>query len=319
MTTGGTNPTFLIVGAMKAGTTSLYEALLRHPDVYMSPTKELDALLGDEVETPSGLAQYQRHFSRGRGAMAVGEASPNYTKRHLADGVAERARRVLGPELAVVYVVRDPLARLVSHVNHHRLAGHPFDPAEPVGASSGFVQTSRYHYQIEPWLESFGEQRVLVLDLADLVGEPASALDVVVRHLGLDPGRGPREVAHTHASAGKRIEGPRLRRYVTHASWYTGWVRGRVPGAVRRRLRTVMVRPSTLPMLDAADLRIPEEVYALFDEELRRLEQATGVRVACGAARPALRHQADGGAAQAGGPAHQAPPRHPHSGPRQAV
>lgn len=275
----GRNPTFLIVGAMKAGTTSLYEVLLRHPQVYLPAIKEPNTLRTDEVESPEGLAAYRALFAGAGAALAVGEASTNYTKRHeFGDGIAERAHRVLGPDLSIIYVVRDPLQRLVSHVNHQRLAGRLTDPVGTITVESGPVQTSRYHHQIEPWLEVFGPQRVLVVDLAKLRSEPGT-LQAIYRHLGVDPSLGPADLEHTHATDGKRVESARLRRHVTGAAWYNTHVRGRLPARVRHSLRTALVRRTDLPMLDVSDLQLEPGVVEELNNQLRLLEDATRVHL----------------------------------------
>ena len=275
----GRNPTFLIVGAMKAGTTSLYEVLLRHPEVHLPGIKEPNTLRSLEVETPEGLAAYQQLFAGAGSATAVGEASTNYTKRHEWDGVAERARRILGPELSIVYVVRDPLQRLVSHVNHDRLAGRAQDPIGEITLESGPVQVSRYHHQIEPWLDAFGRDRVLVVDLAALQADPTASLRAVYDHIGVDPDLGPCELVHSHGSDGKRVEGRRLRRYVTGSDWYTRHLRGRLPAGIRRSLRSALVRPTGLRMLGLSDLELAPGVVDELNDQLGLLANATGVRL----------------------------------------
>lgn len=279
MSARGRNPTFLIVGAMKAGTTSLYEVLLRHPEVYLPGVKEPNTLRTDEVDSPEGFAAYRALFAGAGSALAVGEASTNYTKRHeFGDGIAERAHRLLGPDLSIIYVVRDPLRRLVSHVNHERLAGRLTDPVGAITLESGAVQTSRYYYQIEPWLELFGPRRVQVVDLAKLRTDPA-ALPAIYQHLGVDPSLGPAHLNHTHATDGKRVESPWLRRNVTGAAWYNNHLRGRLPARLRQSLRAALVRRTDLPMLNESDMRLAPGVVDELNNQLRLLEDATGVHL----------------------------------------
>jgi hypothetical protein len=86
-------PNFLIIGAAKAGTTSLHSALNQHPQVYMSPVKEPNffAFEGASLKVPQGtishtyladckttLASYQALFAQVKNEIAIGEASPSY-------------------------------------------------------------------------------------------------------------------------------------------------------------------------------------------------------------------------------------------------
>ena len=125
-----TLPGFLVVGAMKAGTTSLYRDLPTNPSVFMPIDKEPNNLLSDDVRTPQGLDDYARHFQRAGADQLCGEASTAYTMLPRHTGVPERALEVLGPDCRIIYLVREPVARIVSHHQHalvRRLAIRRFE------------------------------------------------------------------------------------------------------------------------------------------------------------------------------------------------
>ena len=106
----GTLPTFLVIGSMKCGTTSLHDYLARHPDVFMSAVKEVNFFVLERT-WDKGIDWYRAQFY-GR-YQVRGEASQNYTKRHeFEPGVAERIRSLL-PNVKLIYIVRDPVARFV--------------------------------------------------------------------------------------------------------------------------------------------------------------------------------------------------------------
>ena len=105
-------PDFLIVGAMKSGTTTLYRDLILHPDVFMPEDKEPETL-ANSSDPDQIRREYRTLFPRLAEGLVKGEASTAYTKRPDFEGVAERAREVLGPGLKVVYMRRDPVERLV--------------------------------------------------------------------------------------------------------------------------------------------------------------------------------------------------------------
>ncbi|MDX1394802.1 MAG: sulfotransferase domain-containing protein, partial [Gemmatimonadota bacterium] len=106
----GCLPNLLVIGAMNAGTTSLYHYLRLHPEIHMSTPKEL-TFFADEWNWPRGLDWYASHFDP---SFAVnGEASPLYTTYPECPEIAERIGRNL-PDVKLLYLVRDPIARMIS-------------------------------------------------------------------------------------------------------------------------------------------------------------------------------------------------------------
>jgi hypothetical protein len=182
-----TLPTFLMIGAMKAGTTSLWEYLRTHPDVYMPDTKELDYFVAEKAWA-RGIEWYGRHFDGAGDARAVGEASTNYTKYPQFDGVPARVASVL-PDVRLVYVVRHPLDRMRSQWQHAVAAGWERLPlGDALLTVPEYVDNSRYAMQLDRWLEHFSRERVLVVTAEDLRDERSNTVDRVLCHLGVAPG-----------------------------------------------------------------------------------------------------------------------------------
>lgn len=184
-------PTFLVIGAMKCGTSSLHRYLDTHPDVAMSTTKESDWFLPPGHGRDDHDLEWYRSLFDGRRRMR-GETSPNYTKRHLFPGVPERVRSVV-PDVRLVYVVRDPIARARSHFLHAVAKGRrSLDDAEALlgpGDGGTFVlDTSRYHYQLQPWLHHWDVDDVLVVAAEDLWADRRATLAEVFRFLEVDDG-----------------------------------------------------------------------------------------------------------------------------------
>lgn len=190
-------PDFLIIGAMKSGTTSLYRDLRMNSHIFMPDDKEPNVLIDDAVLTDEGRSQYAALFRRAQVDQVCGEASTAYTKRPTYEGVAARARAVLGPDVRVLYVVREPVSRAVSH--HRHLAGIeqlPFDFDEALQHDATLVEYSRYGMQIEPWLEIYGRDRVHVICFetfvqrrVEIVREVCDFLNVPAHEHALDPQR----------------------------------------------------------------------------------------------------------------------------------
>ena len=197
-------PDFLVVGAMKAGTTSLFNYLIDHPQIWMPWNKEVDYFSND-TNWNRGQDWYLGHFSEaavelagetpGEHAsdgstpgvvLAVGEASPNYSKRHLFPQTVDRIRETLAT-VKVIYIVRDPVARLQSmYVDMLAYGGEERSIDEAVSADDDYVLTSCYGYQVQPYVEAFGVDRIHVLTSQELRQHRVETTAGVYRFLGVD-------------------------------------------------------------------------------------------------------------------------------------
>lgn len=186
----GPLPTVVLVGAMKAGTTSLFVDLVRHPDICGSIDKEPEVLLKTD-DRDEFRARYGRQFIRARSGQERLEASTGYTKFGFSESVAGRANGVLPERARIIYQVRDPVARTVSHARHLHRYGQTQagSVAEILHEHPEVIGTSRYHEQLSPWLDAF-PGRVRVLFFEDYTGHRAETLQGIVDWLGV-PARDP--------------------------------------------------------------------------------------------------------------------------------
>jgi len=178
----GALPTFILVGAMKCGTTSLHQYLGAHPQVCVSDPKEPDFFL---QRTEKGLDWYRQCFSGE--AQEYGEASTNYTKYPTFQGVPARMHEVL-PEAKLLYLVRDPIERALSHYAHNRVAGRearPVDEAFRPATESHYLQTSRYHAQVSRYLDHYPREQLLVVEAERLRNERMEVLREIFAFLGV--------------------------------------------------------------------------------------------------------------------------------------
>ena len=230
---------------MKAGTTTLFHDLSRHPDLCLPEPKEPEILVngGDQA---SMARAYDRHFRSARPGQLKGEASTAYTKRPLNEGVAEIARALCGPDLRIVYIRREPVARALSHYKHdkqHGEVGETF--AEAVRIHPRFIDYGRYDWQIQPWIETFGAERVLQFDLEDYSARRKELVEQVLAFLGVDPARMPAidpEAVSNSASEQKHISNPALRTLV-YSDFYQKVVKPAVPRSLRERARRSVLPP----------------------------------------------------------------------------
>ena len=212
-------PTFIVIGAMKAGTTSLYHYFSQHPEIGMSRRKELD-FFKTEADFAKGLGWYAAQFPSGY--RVLGESSPNYSKCHLFPGVAERLHSVL-PEVLLIYLVRHPVDRAVSHYVHRVAAGRESRPIETVFEDlehNPYILPGAYMFQLRQFLKFYPAEHILIVDAGDLLNDRASTMSGIFKFLGVnDRFRSKSFSSMHHTSSAKR-----------RASVFTKAMR-RIPGA----------------------------------------------------------------------------------------
>ncbi len=183
--TAQTLPNFLLIGSMKAGTTSMYEYLKAHEQIFMPDFKELDFFVA-EANWSRGVDWYRRQFSTAGDAPARGEASTAYTQYPLHDGVPERIARVL-PDARLVYVVRDPVERIRSHYQHLVMTGvEKRAPRAAVLEDPVYLACSRYAMQLERYLDHFPPEQILVVTSEGLKADRKATVQRVYDFLGVD-------------------------------------------------------------------------------------------------------------------------------------
>ncbi len=271
-------PDFLVIGAMKCATSTLHEQLGRQPGIFVSDPKEPGYFSHDAVYA-RGPEWYAALFEDAGPSDLCGESSTHYTKLPTHPKCAERIRRDLG-EVKLVYVMRDPVERLVSHYVHAwsmREIRMPFERA--LDAHPELVDYGRYAMQLEPYLAAFGRDAVLPVFQERLQAAPQAELERVCRFLGYtatptwDP-----EYARRNASD-ERLRQSAWRDALVAAPVLRTLRRRLVPQALRDRVKDwwrIRERPELAPERRA-------EVEARFAEDLDRLGRWLGIELRCGA------------------------------------
>jgi hypothetical protein len=264
-------PNFLVIGAPKAGTTSLYHYLRAHPEVFMSGTKELDFFIARK-NWSRGLGWYEAQFADANGAQAVGEASPRYAVYPAYPDVPERISGLL-PNARLVYVLRHPVERLIS-LYQHRFRGNterrPFEKA--VREDCIYLDGSRYALQIEQYLEHFPREQLLLVLSEQLRSERDRTLETVFRFVGVDPEwRSPAVVAEHNVTAEKVAPRGPTRTLMELGGW------NRVAGALPERVKELGRRVSHAPLLPVTvSPQLRGELEEELREDVRRLRSYLG-------------------------------------------
>lgn len=271
-------PTFVIIGAARSGTTSLYEYVSQHPDVYASPVKEPnffaveDERLSyrgpgeDRLEWVTEIDAYRELFGAATSQSALGEASPLYLYSPRApDGIRRHV-----PRARLVAILRNPVERAYSAFSYLRERG-----SEPLASFADaldaedervalgwshiwhYRRMGHYYEQLSRYYERFEPEQLRVFLFEDLQANPQHVLRMLFEHIGVDPAF----VADTRVR--ENVSGEprhRLLRPVLSPNRFTRWLRPLaatklkpvVTGAKQRALKRTPVPDAAVDKLAAA-------------------------------------------------------------------
>lgn len=286
-----TLPNFLIIGAGRSGTTSLYEYLRQHPDVFMSDVKEpsyfafmhgnlpvrgqhANWVRRNAVTTRQG---YEQLFASAGSAKAIGEASPIYLND---PEVPERIRAVL-PDVRLIAMLRNPVERAYAGWLGLRRDGNEpastFEEAlsleetrlrEGWSPSTGLVRNGMYHQMLSRYYDRFPRERIRVFLFEDLVRDVRAVVGDVFRFLGVDDSCIP-DTSRKFATTGL-VRNPFLRLIWTHSYGPRQLVRPLLPGRWRDAAfawaTSDLVKPALAPATRTALIdRFRGDIVALQD------------------------------------------------------
>jgi len=277
-------PNFFVIGAGQSGTTSLHHYLGLHPEVHVSDPKEPNFFCREEDGPwPFGRigdrARYEALFETD--ARLRGDISPSYSQHPLRPGVPERIHELV-PEARFIYLVRDPIERIVAHYVHDvsslgerrplpEALGDPSHPLNP------YVAGSSYASQAERYTQTFPADRLLVVDSDELRRHRGPALREVFAFLGADPSfTSPGFDEELNVGSDKRAYS---RRYARLRDSRLGDIWRRLPAAAREPL-SGLARRATAPAVErpALDPTLRERLAARLRPEAERLRRLTGQR-----------------------------------------
>jgi hypothetical protein len=267
------SPNFLIIGAAKAGTTSLYYYLNQHPDVFMSPIKETNYFAfrtdGDlydrEIVFPVRTSDEYRQLFEGVGSEhAIGEASPLYLEY---PHVAARIHQSL-PEVRLLVILREPAERALSaYAMRWRKGWEHRDVQDAVTPGSHYVQNGLYCARLKPYFDLFPKEHMHVMLFDDLQNDSLPTVQSVFRFIGVDPGFAP-ETQQRHNIGG--VPKSMMLNQVLYNKYLRNSLRPVVPARMRVFLRNLWRRN----LAPAPDLRslLTDSVLNSFQRDIHCLQ-----------------------------------------------
>lgn len=257
-----------LVGAQKCASSSLFTYLDRHPGVAGSRWKEPGYFGSDDT---SGRQAYLDLFDPAPGQLCM-DGSTQYTFLPQFAGTVERIH-AHNPEARIVYIVRDPVERIRSHMRHRWFYGRASDDFDAELASKpSYIARSTYSAQIGPYIDAFGPEQVRVLT-TDAFSDPgSSARTDLLTWLGLDPELMPEPEAKVTAN---RSEDKVRLRFGLAGRLSVADMRRALPERMADRLIGALSTdrdklPDLSPEMDAG-------LWELFTDSMRSLEQMTDV------------------------------------------
>jgi len=201
------HPNFIIIGAQKCGTSTLFNHLRKHPDIHMPRKKELHFF---DENYSNGMDWYLKFFNRKEGIINLcsGEASPYYFFHPL---VPARIFETF-PSIKLILLLRNPVSRAYSQYHHMKrkdrislsfehciklereiLAGRKEafykdeNHSDLLYRRFSFLARSRYAEQLTEWYKLFGKEQILIIKSEDYFRDNKAIFDVVFQFLGLPP------------------------------------------------------------------------------------------------------------------------------------
>jgi hypothetical protein len=245
-------PNFLLIGPPKCGTTALYPALTRHPQVYGSPVKEpyffafdgqIPAFAGPGARLYRNMAvttweAYLAFFAAATDEFALGEGSPLYLTSYQPERTAANIRRRL-PDVRLIAVLRQPAERAYSQFTYRRQQG--FEPladfrqaldAEERRIAANWPPACRYWHNsyyfttLSPYFALFPHSQIRIDLYDDMIARPQTLLADLCAFLDIDPSLRPPQIERINETA---------------------WPRSRLVRFVQRRMRVLgLLLPSRL-------------------------------------------------------------------------
>ncbi len=278
-------PNFLVIGAQKAGTTSLFEYLRQHPDIYLPQAKET-AFFYHDYKYEKGLSYYEEHyFGSVNGEKAVGEVSPHYLYHTFCrDRIRENLR-----DLKFIILLRNPIDRAYSNYwmevkrgletlsfedaiekEQMRIEGDLFERE-----TFSYMHRGLYYGQIKAYMDLFPEANFLCLLSDDLKYDRVNALKNIFMFLGVSTEENLQTLQKTFHTATK-IRSLWLQDFLRNPSYLSRlFIKSLIPFKLRRIVVRALlkrnVKSFTPPPMSDSVREYLREYFLESNEKLEKL------------------------------------------------
>ena len=280
-----TYPDFFIVGAIKAGTTSLYNYLKEIPGIYMShikaPNYFLSLALPRHVAISCTKEEYLNLFRNVKSDLIMGEASAYY----LCDPQSAKLIYEKVPNAKIIIVLRNPIERTFSHylMYRHGMEDRTFSDAirnksnPEWGFSNFYLELGLYYEQVKSYIETFGSKNVKIIIFEKFTEHPKEIFKEVLEFLGIQA-EVPQFVGEVHnpfsSPKGKIaylvLSSKSLRK--TYRKFFRGF-------GIPTMKKILLTQKTEKPKMNDKDRNFLENV---FREDVKKLEKLLNIKIEWG-------------------------------------
>jgi hypothetical protein len=278
MSKPGRSPDFIIIGAMKSATSTLHKQLSAQPGIFMSTPKEPNFFSDDPIYK-KGLGWYLGLFSEAEADAICGESSTHYTKLPDYPYTIQRLKDAV-PNPKLIYVMRHPVDRLISHYMHQWSEGViTCDINQAIDRYPELISYSCYNKQLTPFIDTFGKGALMLMLFNDLKSSPQVLLELIGKFIGVAD---PTSLRWDFDEAPDNVSKNRIRRFPGYElainSLPMEWLRRTfVPQGIRDRIKGRLTM-SQRPQISELQLA---KVAQVFDQDLKLLSDRLGCEVNC--------------------------------------
>ena len=281
-------PNLFIVGAPRAGTTSLYEYLKNIPEIYMSPNKEphfFACFAVPQHHKPiMGKETYLNLFEKAGDEKFLGEGSTHY----LSNLGAPKLIHKVSPRAKIIISLRDPVDRLFSHylLREHtewiRCSFHEQIQRELKFSNSTkemfpIMKFSKYADDVKRYLDIFGKNQVKIIIFEEFVKDPKKTVEDILRFLGLNQSLANFKDDVYNQFVGRAVPRGKLSQLILDKSAKSKIIKKIIPYSTRRFLENkTLTKKEPKPKIDQADRELLIDFYK---DDVKKLENLLGQKM----------------------------------------
>ena len=278
-------PDFFIVGAPKAGTSSMYSYLQKIPGIFMPSVKEPNffsrIIVPDDSKNPKPIRDVKKYLSLFKNAKKdiIGEASPSYLRDPQAAYLIHDANQ----NAKIIIILRDPVERAYSHyLMGRRLSNYNLTFKEIITMKISDIQNKIipgeavltggfYAEQVKRYLDVFGKEQIKILIFEEFIKDAKGTVEEILRFLGLNQ-KLDNFVAEVHNPFG--VARGSVAQFIFRDSRIKGMVEKVLSPGQRRALREkLLIKKQTKPKINPEDKKLLGEFYY---DDVQKLQQILG-------------------------------------------
>lgn len=268
-------PNFMIIGGMKCATSTLHDQLAIQNGFYMTTPKEPNFFSNDE-NYEKGPTWYANLYQGAGDAEFIGESSTHYTKFPTYPKTIDRIIDYGLADCKFIYIMREPVARLVSHYIHEWSQGIiSCDIDSALEKHPELIDYSRYFFQLSHFLEKFPAKQILLVYFEHLSEFPQVELQRICNFLGYQGNPVWDDSMERKNVSSQRIKKFPFYEFVIESTLMANIRRAVVPKKLRNHIKSKLTM-NTRPELSQASV---ERLEGIFDEDLGRLGSLLGYKL----------------------------------------